>query len=430
MQTAASRARRTGSSWAPAALLFLLPLSVLGFAQVSLGLLAGLIGLYPVLLGAGLKHQSFRVITGLTLAVLATAPALMWHATLTPGRTIAGRQAFHRIADLLTAVLIIATILWASRQMSQRSIIAYFAAGLLTQQLLDHSVWKNDPWKYALAFPVAMLLLSIVWKRRRLEVLALLATGLVSVQYDYRGFAGFAAISVILLYFYRRPRTAKSSPIRRIVIVVAVTIAAYEVGVWAALNGDLGSGIQQTSITQTSGGRSLIDAARPEWRAAVALFANNPLGFGPGVVPSANDVLSAEAHLNPNATNSQYVKDYLFGNGIELHSTLSDGWSYYGLFGFSLILYLTFLILRWFAASIARGNLTSVEVFLPVSVLWDAFFSPMSALPRIALGAGLAIAAAAPSCVRSMAVTNGPSSTGLMRQCPGSRAGAPISRGA
>lgn len=382
-----------------ALLLFLLPISAIGMAQVGIAAVLSLTLLAPVVVVGAWRYRVFRWLFALTLLSVASVPVLHWYAARSPGRSVDGRLEFHQIMALLTALAIIAVILWAhGRGMATAWIAAWFAAGLLVQGLVDRSLWQGDPWKYALELPVSVLLLS-TWAKssRRRQTVVLLAIAALSASYDARSFAGFAVVTLLAVWAFKTPPATEPRRMRRFIAALLLLIVAYNLGIWGAQRGYLGEAIQERTVAETANGNSALLASRPEWHAALTLFRDSPLGIGPGIVPNADDVNNAISHLGPTARNSAYVTDYLFGSGVELHSTISDTWIHFGLFGLALTVLFAYLLVRSLIHVIARGQVTAVEVLLPVMTLWDLLFSPASALPRIALAVGLAVIALRPS---------------------------------
>jgi hypothetical protein len=169
---------------------------------------------------------------------------------------------------------------------------------------------------------------------------------------------------------------------------VIILFAAYFAGQALILHGWLGGGIQRISEQQTtSSGQTLLFAARPESYAAISLFEHRPIGYGPGVVPSAEDIAIAERALELAGTsvNSGYVQQYLFGDsGLELQTVIGDLWAVSGLVGIMLALLLFRELIYSLGRLLQTHRPSPLLLFVSVSALWALFFGTISSnLPAI-----------------------------------------------
>jgi hypothetical protein len=177
-----------------------------------------------------------------------------------------------------------------------------------------------------------------------------------------------------------------------LLLVAIVTISVYQGVSWAAGKGYLGEALRRHEYAATSGRSSGIVESRPEFAAATKLIIENPLGFGPGIIPSEVDQglgRSAILAINP-YTSQQYLNDYLFAGALEVHSLLGDLWLNFGIAGAALCLVAGYTVLRALAAAtrIESLGLGILIIFIATQSFWDIFFSPFySAAPRLIIGA-------------------------------------------
>jgi hypothetical protein len=391
---------------ASALLLFLLPivsLSPIGSRSVTVAVLAECL-LFPLIV-TGLRGQRVgQLMAGLMLASLLTAPLLSSLSIRDVSRGLDSNLELRLMLLLVRCTFILLTVLWARQHLAVPTVALWFGLGAFVQGVLDSATFASaNPWKYALAWPAAVMLLAITDGRRRLlTVLALLLMVSVSIQRDFRSFAAEAVLAMVLYVW--RSRSDRAASRRRIVFVLiasaAIAYTVYLVGTHLALNGTLGEQLQLTTRAQTANGRTLILGGRSESTVALKMFKERPQGFGPGVQPNLGDVQIGKTGLADVAvaTDSFYVDRFLFGDGINLHSVTSDLWINFGVLG------LAFALLMWARLVFGLGQMLASRVgsglllFTSIVALWDLAFSPMAAnMPQVVFSVALLISAATSS---------------------------------
>ena len=247
------------------------------------------------------------------------------------------------------------------------------------QAVIDQSAWQDNPWKFALAWPVAVVLLAVGKRESRPWIFLLLVA--VSLYFDFRSFAGLCGLALVLTYWRGgKARRSGRSLIKPIVVTAALAYLTMQFGTYLALKGELGSSIQARTVAQTLTGRTLLLGARPEWGATAELAKDHPMGFSPGIIPNMHDIGVAKtglAHLNV-SLESVYVNDYMLGGRIELHSVLADLRVAFSIPGLALGILIGWSLLRSLGRSLAASTVSSLSVFLAVVGLWDLFFSPIT----------------------------------------------------
>jgi hypothetical protein len=283
---------------------------------------------------------------------------------------------------LLTGAGGLGLFLWARTVLPLSSVTMAFGVGLLVRGVLD-APGSPNVWKFELALPVTIVVLSLLSRRRHTiaSVVVLGGLGAVSLLYDARSGFGFCAIAALLVLWQARPTPRSPHRLRwtGVLALGAAGVAAYFAISGLLVSGTLGSDLQQKTTQQISEGGSLLLGGRPEWTATLALMQQSPLGFGLGVVPNPGDVLTAKtgisvAHI-PTATG--YVEHYLLGNGFELHSILSDLWSAVGPLGLVLGVVMGLFIIRELATLITQRRASALACFFGVAALWYLPFGPL-----------------------------------------------------
>src|SRR4030081_615776 len=89
-------------------MLFLLPITSLGYAQISLGLGLAVVGCGTFIFAAAWRHGGFRVLLLLAVGAMASGPGLSGLTLMHGGRTFQSRQAFHEYVSLVTVVAVVA----------------------------------------------------------------------------------------------------------------------------------------------------------------------------------------------------------------------------------------------------------------------------------------------------------------------------------
>ncbi len=355
--------------------------------------------LLPALLPATWHTSVLRRVLIAGAVALMTSPFLIY-LTLEQrnGRSFDSRESLARILFLANVLVASIALVWCAERLNCYRAIAIYCAASITASVTGLLVTtaNDNPWKYVYAWPVTVLVLVLLRNWPVMVVCIAIPTFLtLCLIYGYRSHAGFLLIATVVAIASSRRSIARMTRRRTattLMLVAIVTICVYQGVSWAAGNGYLGQTLQQHAYAATSGRSSGIVASRPEFAAATKLITENPLGLGPGIIPSEGDRAlgrSAILAINP-YTSQQYLDDYLFAGALEVHSLLGDLWLLFGIAGAALCLFAGYTVLRALAVVtyIENMSLRILVIFIATQSLWDIFFSPFySAAPRLIIGA-------------------------------------------
>ncbi|TFD66568.1 hypothetical protein [Cryobacterium gelidum] len=365
------------------AITFLLPLGsfgVGGIATLNLGILISLACL-PLWFRAATSYLGARVIQALMLASIVCGLLLLLQTSTT--HEIIPQRAAALPVTMLFSALTLGVLLWARQAINLASLGVAYGAGALLDSVIRAGEWGENGWKYGYAWPCAVIALSLVIGRKReplwtlLVVAALVA---VSVGGGYRSLVAFAVVAVglYLCTLWNKNGGDLKRGLRFGMSVLAIPALAFVSLSWLLLGGALGSIAQTRTQEQIAESGSILVGGRQEWAAAVALFRQSPLGFGPGVVPNPEDVAVGKRGLEAIGANedSYHIDTYMFGGQFRLHGIVSDLWANFGLVGLALSLVLLVAIAWFLWYSGVNAYTTGLQTLLAVWVAWDIFFSP------------------------------------------------------
>ena len=289
----------------------------------------------------------------------------------------------------------VAVILWSRRLLDLRQVGLSYGLGMLAGAVVTGS-GSNNAWKFVWAIPVAIVALAACAgiDRPSIEVAVLAALAVVSVTSDSRSYAATFALAALLVVWQLRPSSMgrQRSWVWTTALLGVLAGAVYYLGTTLLVDGYLGAGAQARSIAQIRTSGSLILGGRPELSATVALMRAHIMGFGAGISASPHDILVAKTGLAGihYAPNNGYVDKYLFGSGVELHSTFGDLWASWGIAGLVFAAVILVLVVRGLAESVADQEASALVLFVSCWTLWNLFFSPLySAVPTLTLTIGL-----------------------------------------
>jgi len=380
-------------------LLPLRALSPLGSGSFNLGVLAAAMLWVPVSYAA-FRQRSSRWLLIAFGACLVAAPGLTYISLQgSPGRRYDGTAAQGSMLFLLAQAITLAALLWARQHLSIPRIAVLFGGGMLVNATMSPQLWSTDPWKYAFAFPTCVIALAIgvTLKNKWSTVSALIVLMAITLTQDYRSLLAILTLALaIYAWRVRAPNLDPRGLTLRMAVVGVLGFLVYKLGVALALAGHLGHRNQIVTYAQIERSGSLIAGARPEWNATFALLRERPIGYGPGVVPSATDVhVGAAALADANIdVHGNYVTGYLFGGPLELHSVAADLWITFGLAGLVVSLLTLVVLAKALTRIISSVRPSGLQAFLIITALWDLAFSPIgSNLPHIVLALGLLLPA-------------------------------------
>lgn len=380
--------------------LFPLPSTLLGLAL----LVVVFPSLYRFKLGRALVWAAVASITsGLVLS--ATVPFTQG----LPGYPITSAQI---LGWLISLPVLIALGVWGLERVGILPGIRLIAFGGLLSAIMLHS---DIHWKGSVGFYATILALSMVRQRQfhkltisRLVLLAAIVLGAVN---DARSMVAVAGLVLTISYLAQwfGPRI-KVHPVLWGAGIAAFLVGA-TIGVQLAMaKGLFGRAIQERFAAQTEGGKLVFEAGRSEWSATLFLFAEKPAGFGLGTVVDEGLVgrsLSVVRVAGGDAY-SDYFRNLVFGDRVDLHSIFANLWFHFGLGG--VILALVMILTLGLALPHILGRPNSVAVLLSFGVLsasWDLMFSPMANSDRLIFGIICALVALGPQQGQSNPVRDG-----------------------
>nr|WP_284288160.1 hypothetical protein [Angustibacter aerolatus] len=222
----------------------------------------------------------------------------------------------------LDAILIVTAfgglglLLWARTVVPLRWVAAAYGLGWIAHSVLAGFGTQN-PWKFGLALPTAVVVLSLCWGRRALLLVALTVLALLGAVNDYRAYTGFCLLVAAAVVWQGARRGGSRRPARLVTLVLLalVVVAGYYLGTAALTQGVLGEATAERTQTQIRQSGSLLAGGRPEWTATVRLMSERPLGYGFGVVPTTHDVSLGRQALAPLhiPTIDGYAEHFMFG---------------------------------------------------------------------------------------------------------------------
>lgn len=361
------------------------------------------VGLSPVLLGALRHFRGATALFALWLVTIAAGLVLTQvadaDATVLPNVMRDG--AFH----LLGVTFGIPVILWARRRWPDPAVGLFFGLGMLASAAMHLN--PVNPWKFTLSVPVAVVLLSIawMWRKRWLEVAALVVIGGLCAMNDSRSMFGVVLMTAAIIVGKewrdrarrRRGRLTRRGSVLRLFLVVALLGGvAYQLGQALALEGALGTAAAERSARQIEQSGSMLVGSRPEMGATFSLVRERPQGFGFGVLPSSHELRVAKIGMSGLGydPNNGYVERYMFGRGVEVHSVVGDLWAWCGIAGLVLGITLLVVVGRGLLVRIVDGTASALVVLLSLRVLWDLLFAPFySTMVFLTLLLGLLLSA-------------------------------------
>jgi hypothetical protein len=294
---------------------------------------------------------------------------------------------------VLSGVAAVAIVIWARSLVPDHLVVALFGAGALASAL---SAGRSS-WKFDLAVPVTFVVLGLLERRanRLVPAIAVLVLGVLGVLDDGRSYFALCLLACVLTLWQLRPL----DPGRRIyrwypaMLLAAVSLVIYLLASSLLTGGYLGAEVQQRSVQQIETTGSLIVGGRPEWAATRELVKLHPSGYGPGIVPSWEDVRAGKAGLDSvNVELESKRQLYMFGGQFKLHSIAADLWVGYGWVGAGLAILMLVTLVRSMSFAIAAHTLDTSVTLAATLAAWFIFFGPIySNWLGVCVGLGLVL---------------------------------------
>jgi hypothetical protein len=317
----------------------------------------------------------------------------VWHSD-SRGVSLVG--VFESVFLVLGLACGVGCVLWARGRMSVTVVGVAFGVGMLLGINPDGGAYADSPWRFGYALPVTVICLALAarWRKRWVDVVALLVLAGVSAVNGGRSSSAILLMVALLVLWqsWGRPASSRLAALRTLILFGLLALGTYLSVQAAILDGALGEGAQDRTELQLATSGTLITGGRPEIGATAALMGASPGGFGGGSLPSMTDVLVAKSGMAALGyePNNGYVENYLFGSGFELHSVTGDFWAWYGIPGLVLAILLVAFFVSRVSVVVTARSASALVLFLVVKAMWDLMFSPAeTSLTTLVLAVGL-----------------------------------------
>lgn len=356
--------------------------------------------------------RSVRFGRSLQLLLLACVPAGAALAALNPaGGTFDFDTAVANALLPVRAAIIFSVLVWARSILGVRLIVLIYGCASLAGMLLEHLPdLSATTIKYFYSWPLALVILAVLHGRNsRIGILATSAAiAILATVGEYRSLLAFVTVAAALcllhpvLHRWLLPR----DPHGRVKLwPVAIAVSGVGIAVWLVyglaeqvlLSGALGTSIQLKTLEQIQNYGSLIGGGRTEAPITLGLITDNPLGYGPGFIPTSHEY-SAGAYDAVMRDDSAYLNAYVFGGHIRLHSFWGDLWVNFGIVGLITVAAMLALLASGLLASLRSPMPDMMPMVLIVWGTWNVIFSPIYsnlmdfALIAAAVGSSVAVA--------------------------------------
>jgi hypothetical protein len=375
-----------------------LPIQLPGFRSVSIGFALAVL-LSPTIVPAVVRMVFGRALTKTALLVVIAAP-FVTVATLSTdhNRSFSSTQAILSAALFLGLVFQVCGVAWVCSLIGIRHVALLYSAGAIFNAAIQPALWSTNPWKYAFGWSVPVLIIATFSKwPRSLQPLGIVLAALYALTHESRNSA--AALILTLLataatYVFVSRKTERRRGLLIVGMLACATLAIVSLVTQLAASGALGQELQRVQISQSSSNTAI--AGRDEYLATFALMAQSPIGLGPGVIPSYNDIVVGKVGLSVTGadTSGVYVDGYMFNDGFNVHSVAGDLWVEFGIAG---LLFAAIMMIALVRASLLNhesppSGLTALCAFFFFQGAWDLLFSPLNGNFRsVGFAAGVAI---------------------------------------
>lgn len=387
-------ARSSGEVWLARALLLLLALPLPGISSLSVGT-ALAIAVLPVISGAGLNRVAVVLcslgflcgLSGMIFLVLGADDGRYFD-------NVGARTSFLLLVGLIVQIVAVS---WSVRHVSLLEACVLYGGGSVLLAVMTSGI-SESAWKYSLAFPASLLALAVIGRLSLPWVMAgCVALAGLSLALATRNTAGAVMVAAAAYVVYARSTSAGSvwKFVAGLIALLLFGVAVYDTVLAVASTGAFGEDLQRTVELQAESGAPI--AGRVEYGATWALFLANPLGLGPGVVPSLTDVEIGKGGLAALGVGADddYVNQNMFGQGVEVHSIAGDLWVQFGLAGvlFAAAIAATLINALRLGGVVLEKRERLLLCFVIFQASWDLLFSPLSTNYRtLGFAVGLCLA--------------------------------------
>lgn len=360
-----------------------LPILLPGFHTISIGFVLAVF-LSPTIVPLVARMAYGRALTKSALLVVFTAPfVILVTLSVDHSRSFSSTAALTSAALFLGLVYQVFAVAWACSVLGVVRVALLYSAGAIFNAAVHPELWSTNPWKYAFAWSVPVLVIATFSRfPRSLQPVGILLVASYALTHESRNSAA-ALILTLLATFATNIFVSRKTEKRRGLLILGVlaggTLATVTLVTRLASSGALGEELQRIQISQSSSNTAI--AGRDEYLATFALMGHSPIGLGPGVVPSANDILVGKVGLSVNGgdTSGSYVDGYMFHNAFNVHSVVGDLWVQFGIAG---LLFASVMVIALARASLLNhestaSGITALCAFLFFQAVWDMLFSPL-----------------------------------------------------
>lgn len=342
---------------------------------------AGLIGiaLAPVWLNL---LPRLRLMTSLVVAlVLAVLSGLILTQAYAVSHGSDQGVLIQRTGMILALIGGFGVLVYARHHLGAQETAVLYAIGMVAATLLDPPSAAN-PWRFTYSIPIIILTLAILWRWNTLipQLIALVVLAGVGILNDARSNSGILIIAAVVLLWQRLSRalTKRRRRAGNVLGIVLLGAAIFQLLQFSIVEGFFGEATQARTVRQIEAGGSVLLGGRPEIAASAALIQRYPLGLGPGTHASGADIVAAKTAMvgigyDPN---NGYVDNFMFGSGIQVHSTLGNFWIWYGLPGLAACALMAAIVIWGLEHQLRNATLSALMAYLSLRFFWDLAFSP------------------------------------------------------
>jgi hypothetical protein len=333
--------------------------------------------------------------------------------TIDPARTFKFDSLIMDVVRILSLALIVGGVFWSCTKIRPEYVLLLMGIGVVVRYLLLPDVTPEEGntlaetiWKFRIGPVVPFVVLGMLARAPIvLQMVAMAVLAAITAQSNLRSALAALALSIVVILITRgvpamtKQRVTVRFSVKSVVAIGVAVLFAFVAIPQLALAGYFGESIQEHQAAQV--GNAGVFGGRIEPGATVALFQRTPLGLGPGVWPSGQDLRSATEGLiaigvNPSGGDfdAQYMREGIAAGRIFLHSNLGETWWYYGLPGALLVFALMFIGFRGFMFAIAKRDkyMAGLLLYATSKFLWDCVFEPVVPLAtNIAVVAGVVL---------------------------------------
>jgi hypothetical protein len=340
----------------------------------------------PLWLG---RRSDYRVAAALQILLLACVACGLALLAFNPaGGSFSRSSSTGDLLLIARAGLAFGALLWCRTVLGVgRMTFLYGASGLLKSLVEFPPTTDANTWKYHYSWWLVLIALSLLGRRgwAPAAVCGLIIAVIASIS-EYRALFVFLAMTSLFLVarIALRHWTNRLQSAPQAFRALAATWAALAVVVSTVyilmqnllLRGFFGMDLQMKTQLQIDQYGSIISGGRVEPPITLRLMESNPLGYGPGYVPTTRDYYDG-VYEQVHSSNLAYLNDYTFGGHIKLHSFWGDLWVNAGPVGLVTSVVMLALVVSALSWAITGPKPQFLAVFLAVWGGWHVCFSPI-----------------------------------------------------